>query len=164
MPPPPEANRLQPDHLPTPFSAGDIRAGCPSGRTIRLRVEAPGTEPTHWRIRFVEVGPEVAVQEFTSTDADGRPIGDPVLRTSSWLDLQHHASQPAAATVVDEVDLDLPMGVEACWRYAVRGGEGTTLFWFAKRRAGMPVQVEEWHGDRLVGRTLMIEDRVLPLD
>jgi hypothetical protein len=161
---PPDANRLQPDHLPTPFSADDIRAGCPLGRTIRLRVEALGAEPAHRRIRFVEVDSQTAVQEFASTDADGRPVGEAALRRSTWLELQHHASQPAAATSLDEVDLELPMGVEACWRYRVRDGDATAQFWFAKGRAGMPVQVEEWEGDRLVGRTLMIDDRVLPLD
>ena len=43
---PPDANRTQPDHLPTPFSAADIRAGCPFGRTIQLQSEAPGGELT----------------------------------------------------------------------------------------------------------------------
>jgi hypothetical protein len=112
---PPDENRTRPDHLPTPFSAKDIRAGCPLGRTIQLQSEAPGGEPTFSQIRFVEVVADGAVQEFQSTDAGGFPIGEPTRHRSSWFDLQQHASQPASATVIGEVDLALPFGTEACW-------------------------------------------------
>ena len=157
---PPDANRLQPDHLPTPFSAADIRDGCPVGRTIQLQSEVPGGELTFRRIRFVEVDADGAVQEFQSTDAGGRPIDEPTLRRSSWLDLQHHASQPASTTVIDEVDLALPFGTEACWRYTVSTRDGCATFWFAKGRAGMPVQVEERVGGELVSRSVVIADEV----
>jgi len=155
---PPEANRIQPDHLPTPFSAADIRAGCPVGRTIRLQSEAPEGKLTFRRIRFVEVDADGAVQEFQSTDAEGRPLGEPTLRRSSWLDLQDHASQPVSATVIDEVDLASPFGTEACWRYAVNTCDECVTFWFAKGRAGMPVQVEERVRGELVSRSVMIGD------
>ena len=36
---PPDANRLQPDHLPTPFSAADIRDGCPVGARSSSRAK-----------------------------------------------------------------------------------------------------------------------------
>jgi hypothetical protein len=154
---PPDANRMQPDHLPTPFSAADIRAGCPAGRTIRLQSEEGGNV-TFRRIRFVKVDADTAIQEFQATDAEGRSIGEPTLRRSGWLDLQSHASQPASATIIDEVDLALPLGTEACWRYMVgTRDEGVTL-WFAKSRAGMPVQVEERVGGELVSRSVMIGD------
>lgn len=158
---PPDANRMQPDHLPTPFSAADIRAGCPLGRTIRLQSEAPGGEPTFRRIRFVEVDADGAVQEFQPTDREGRAIGEPICRRSSWLDLQHHASQPASTTVIDEIDLELPFGTQACWRYTVSARDGCVTFWFAKGRAGMPVQVEEWVGGELVSRSVVIGDGVV---
>lgn len=158
---PPDANRIQPEHLPTPFSAADIRAGCPFGRTIQLQSEAPGGELTFLRIRFVEVDADGAVQEFQSTDREGRPIGEPTLRHSSWLDLQHHASQPASATVIDEIDLELPFGTEACWRYTVSTHDGSFTFWFAKGRAGMPVQVEKREGGELVSRSVVIGDGVV---
>ena len=157
---PPDANRIQPHHLPTPFSAADIRAGCPVGRTIRVQSEAPGGELTVRQIRFVEVDADGAVQEFQVTDAGGRSIGEPTRHRSSWLDLQHHASQPASATTIDEVDLTLPFGTEACWRYTVSAGEGSVTFWFAKGRAGMPVQVEERLDGELVSRSVVITDEV----
>ena len=160
MPQPPDANRVRPDHLPTPFSAADIRAGCPAGRTIRLRTEVPGGDPTYRRIRFVDVDADGAAQEFQPTDGEGLPIGEPTVRRSSWIDLQQHASQPASATVIDEVDLDLPFGTEACWRYTVDSEGASVAYWFAKDRAGMPVQVEERAGGALVRRSIVVSDEV----
>lgn len=160
MPLPPDANRTRPDHLPTPFSAAEIRAGCPLGRSIQVRSETPGGEPTFRRIRFVEVDADGAVQEFQSTDAEGRPIGEPTHGRASWLELQQHASQPASATVIDEVELASPLGTEACWRYTVVGDDERVTFWFAKSRAGMPVQVERHAGGGLVGRSVVIADEV----
>jgi hypothetical protein len=157
---PSDANRVQPDHLPTPFSAADIRAGCPLGRTIRLQSEAPGGALVFLQIRFVEVDADGAVQEFQPTDREERPIGEPTLRHSSWLDLQQHASQPASATVIDEIDLELPFGTEECWRYTVTTHDGSATFWFAKDRAGMPVQVERREGGELVSRSVVIGDVV----
>ena len=157
---PPDANRIRPDHLPTPFSATDIRAGCPRGRTIQVQSEESGGEPTFRRIRFVEVDTDGAVQEFQSTDATGLPIGEPTRHRSSWLDLQQHASQPASATVIDEVELTLPFGTEACWRYTVSGRDECVTFWFAKGRAGMPVQFERQVGGELVSRSVVIADEV----
>jgi len=37
--------------------------------------------------------------------------------------------------VIDEVDLALPLGTEACWRYTVRRRDKCVAFWFAKARA-----------------------------
>jgi hypothetical protein len=157
---PPDSNRLRPDHLPTPFGAADIRDGCPLGRTIRVRSEEPAGQPTFRQVRFVEVDADGAVQEFQSTDADGLPLGEPTQHRSTWLELQHHASQPAATTVIDEVDLDLPFGTEACWRYTVTGPDESVTFWFARGRAGMPVQVERQVGGEAVGRSVVIADDV----
>jgi hypothetical protein len=108
----------------------------------------------------VEVDADGAVQEFQSVSAEGQPIGDPTLRRSSWLELQHHASQPASDTVIDEVDLALPFGTEACWRYTVGSRDEGVTFWFAKSRAGMPVQVEERKGGELVSLSVVIDDTV----
>jgi len=156
MPLPPDSHRLRPDHLPTPFSAAEIRDGCPAGRTIRMREETPGAAPRFRRIRFVEVDEETAVQEFQATDEAGRPLGEPSRRSSTWLDLQRHASQPAEATAVDEVVQTLPFGDFACWLYTVRAPDAELRFWFVKELPGMPVQVEEWINGQLAGRSVMI--------
>ncbi len=156
MPLPPESHRLQPDHLPTPFSAAQIREGCPPGRTIRLHEEVPGEAATYRLIRFTTADKESGVQELQATDENGAPIGELTLGTSSWLDLQRHASQPADATTVEEVVVALPFGDFDCWLYTVRRPDSELRFWFARDLPGMPVQIEEWVEGSLAGRTTMI--------
>ena len=109
----------------------------------------------------MEVDADGAVQEFQSTDAAGLPIGEPTRQRSSWLELQQHASQPASDTVIDEVDLALPFGTEACWRYTVSAGNECVTFWFAKGRAGMPVRVDRQVGGERVSRSVVLADRVV---
>lgn len=36
---------VQPGHAQTPFTADEIREGCPTGRTIGLLVEPPDADP-----------------------------------------------------------------------------------------------------------------------
>ena len=164
MPLPPESHRLRPDHLPTPFSAAQIRDGCPAGRTILIREETAGEEPSFRRIVFTEVDAETSVQELQATDADGTPIGEPSPGHSTWLDLQRHASQPADATTVDEVRLSLQFGDFDCWLYTVRLTNAELRFWFAKELPGMPVRVEQWADGALTGRTVMIANGLQPGD
>jgi hypothetical protein len=57
---------------------------------------------------------------------------------------------------VDEVTLALPFGDFDCWLYTVRAPRTELRFWFAKELPGMPVQVEEWTGGELTGRSVVI--------
>ncbi|MEP7040349.1 MAG: hypothetical protein ABI864_02125 [Chloroflexota bacterium] len=161
---PPESHRLRPDHLPTPFSAEQIRDGCPAGRTILVREESAGEEPSFRRIVFARVDAESSVQEFQAADAAGAPLGEASPRQATWLDLQRHASQPADATTVDEVRVSLPFGDFDCWLYTVHAPEAELRFWFAKELPGMPVQVEQWVDGAPIGRTVMIDNRPQPGD
>jgi hypothetical protein len=157
---PPESHRLQPDHLPTPFSAEQIRIGSPVGRRILMREGAPNEPPTYRRIVLVANDAEGATHEYTPTDADGLPMGPSVERRSSWLELQAHASQPAATTSCDETTLELAWGTEDCWRYVARDEDGETRLWFAKPVAGMPVLFERWTNGALADRREMIANEV----
>jgi len=154
---PPESHRLQPDHLPTPFSAEQIRDYNRPGRTMHLRTEVPGEKPSYRVIRFVEVDADGAVQEHWAADEIGEPIGELVRRRTTWIGFQYHASQPRDLTTVDELELELPFGRFDCWRYTVRGeNEDSTIFWFAKELPGMPVQIEDRDADELIEQTTMI--------
>ena len=161
---PPESHRLRPDHLPTPFSAAQIRDACPAGRTILLRDESAGEEPTFRRIVFTEGDAETTFQELQSTDADGTPLGETSLGRATWLDLQRHASQPADATTVEEVRLGLPFGEFDCWLYTVGAPDAELRFWFAKELPGMPVQIEQWVDGSLAARSLMIANETPPAE
>lgn len=160
---PPEDHRLRPDHLPTPFSADQIRAASPVGRRIRIRTDV-GVDRSFREVRYLATDAEGATQVFTPTDADGEPIGAAVERRSAWRDLQAHASFPADRASVEETTLDLAWGSEPCWLYRVSDGDRETRFWFAHRLPGMPVVVETWASGSLAERSEMISTTALATD
>ena len=142
---------LGPGLTPTPFTAAEIRDGCPPGRTIRLLVEDDG-EPPHVRYnRFVDCDEAGALLER------GRE-GEPGERSrSTWAGLQAHAAFPVAATTVEPDTIDIPLGVLDCTRYTVRDDDGVTVFWFAPAYPGMPVRFSRVEDGRTIATTTMIE-------
>ena len=97
---PPEANRMQATHAPTPFSAAEIREDCAAGawRTFRLESRGPsGWEEARQTMRFLEGGPEQTEVEVVVEKESGVP-GEPQRQTTTWKDLQAHASFPQHAT------------------------------------------------------------------
>jgi hypothetical protein len=153
-----DPHRLRPDHLPTPFSADEIRAGCPPGRTVRSLVVEAGAQP-HIRItRFVSGDAEGAEQESWTETPDGLRLTEPQRRRSTWLDFQGHASMPAATTEIAEEEIDIPAGRFACLRYTRRDGDEVDTFWFATGAPGMPLKFEERVGGQLVFSSTAIEN------
>jgi hypothetical protein len=128
---------------PTPFTAEEIRRGCPDGRTVRMRLL--GTEPAAGAAycsvtRFTAGDADGATMEYFDETADRRIVGAVERVRNSWLDLQRHAAFPAADTTIDRETVVLPIGEYECLRYTVRSGAGETTFWFAERLPGMPVK------------------------
>lgn len=150
---------LRPGHAPTPFTAGEIRAGCPAGRTIRLAVRAGGGSHTRV-IRFVACSEEGATQQSQAFTEDGEPLGEPTIDWASWSQLQGHASFAAAATTIDVEALNTTLGRLECRVYTVVDGEEVTRFWFAVLRPGMPVKVEKTVDGEVVHTTTMVEDGI----
>jgi hypothetical protein len=141
---------LQPDHAPTPFTASEIRAGCPAGRTISIVVELSGQEPHRRTNRFVRCDQDGALVERTRTAMDGTPIDAPESGWATWLEMQGHASTPADRTTIEPTRLETPMGVLDCLRYTVADGTGVETLWFATALPGMPVRTETRIGGELV--------------
>lgn len=146
---------LAPGFAPTPFSAEEIRTGCPPGRTITLLVERPGAVPVTQVTRFVTADDHGADHEVTQF-VNGEPLGDPVVRRSTWEEFQSHASFPEAATQIDDVTLDISAGRFACLRYTVTGSDGANTFWFAKELPGMPIKVQMTERDTIVYTMTML--------
>jgi hypothetical protein len=143
---------LGPGLAPTPFTADQIRAGCPAGRTIRLLVDEPGAEPYVRYNRFVEC------DEAGATIERGR-VGDPTTAETehtTWADLQAHAAFPADATMIEPETIDIPLGVVDCHRYTVDGEDSMHVFWFAPAYPGMPVRVVRRQDGRTTSTTTMI--------
>ena len=147
-------------NAPTPFSAAEIRDGCPAGRSIRLRVEPEDGVPFERGITFVEVDEEGAVQEVRLFDLAGRQLGEPDTHRSTWLELQQHASFPTNLTSVRATALDLPFGRFECMHYVVRTDDGADHFWFAHDLPGMPVRYESRRGAAVTSSTVMVSNEV----
>jgi hypothetical protein len=144
---PPEANRMQPDQAPTPFSAAEIRTGCPRNRKIVYQVETFGQPLVFQSLTFVSVYEEKVVFESITTGIDGKRIGSRRMTTGTWKDLQAHASFPRAGTTIRKESYTVPAGTFDCWRYEVTlskdGKTDIQRYWFAINLPGPPVYFEE---------------------
>jgi hypothetical protein len=136
---------LRPDHLPTPFTAAEIRDASPVGLTLRLRHEAAGAEPVERVIRFETVDPAGADRMTWRVAPDGSLV-DGTSSRSTWLGFQGHASFPAAIASREPAVLETPMGTLDCLRYTVTDGDSVVEFWFARDLPGMPVRTVETTG------------------
>jgi hypothetical protein len=111
---PDSARFLHPGHAPTPFTAAQIRVGCPPGRRVTTRtVTADGRT---W----------LRVSEFTDCDDEGAVVvSNEGRHRVTWVDLQGHASFPLATTMITKEAIDTPVGSHECLRYTVADDEGT---------------------------------------
>lgn len=152
---------LAPGRAPTPFTAAEIRGGCPAGRIIRLRVDAVGETPFHRVSRFVECDEAGATIERSRLSLDGSPIAEPEVDRVTWRDLQAHASFPAEDTTIASERIETAIGALDCLRYTVRRGATDQVFWFARDLPGMPIQ-SLTRTDGQVVTTASVVDNTLP--
>src|SRR5437660_4713867 len=108
-----DAHILGPGLAPTPFTAEEIRDGCPQGRTIHLLVDRSGEQ-------FVRFNRYVSCDEAGATIERGLLDDvDVEMEWTSWRDLQAHAAFPETQTTIDRETIDLPVGQVDCLRYTV---------------------------------------------
>lgn len=160
---PTDPHVIEEGHAPTPFTADEIRRGCPRGRTIKLLSESDGEPPSLRLRRFVDVDEEGATVEHFSTRLDGQPLGVVERDRTTWRGLQAHASFPAALVEIEPETIRLELGVLDCLRYTVRDGPNVTTFWFSDAYPGMPVRVETAVDGRVTSSVTMIASE-LPRD
>lgn len=163
-PMPPETNRLKPDHAPTPFSADEIRAGCPPGRVITWRVTATDLPaPMLQTFTFDESKTGKAVFRATMTTEDGAPKGAARTASVAWKDLQAHASYPAARTTITGERIETEGGTFDCWLYTVRDAANPdhleTEAWFAKDLPGPPVRLKQYAEGKVVRTMELLETK-----
>ena len=148
------------DRAPTPFTAEEIRAGCPEGRTTRLRVDVG--EQAFVRIsRYVECDEAGAVIERTRVALDGSPLGQPEAERETWGELQAHASFPADRTTIEDERIETAIGVLDCLRYTVRDGTTEQVFWFAKDLPGAPIRFLTRTDGQVVMTVSVVDDTVV---
>ncbi len=153
-----DPNIVQLGHAPTPFTAAEIRDGCPAGRTVGMLIEPRDGDPYLTLNRFVTVDESGADTELKSMTMDGEEIDPPVQRRTSWEEFQSHASFPAEQTVIASEVLETPMGDLKCKKYTVTDGPTSDTYWFATDKPGMPVKVETVAPGGVAYRMRMIND------
>ena len=152
---------LAPGRAPTPYTADEIRAGCPPGRTIRLRVDVVG-ETAFGRVsRFVECDQAGVTMEHSRLRLNGSPLAEPEVDRVTWRDLQAHASFAADHTTIESERIDTAIGELDCLRYTVRDGTSDDVFWFAKDLPGLPIQCLT-RTDGQVVTTVSVVDNTTP--
>lgn len=158
---PPASNKMKPDHAPTPFSAAEIRSGCPLNRKIVFQVETFG-KPVFFQTMIFDVPKDegTSIESFTKT-ADGKPVGKRQFIISKWTDLQAHASFPAKETVITSEKYSTPAGTFDCWLYTVStektGKKSVKKLWFAKNLAGPPVGYEDSVDGKITYKMVMLK-------
>jgi hypothetical protein len=140
---------IHPGHAPTPFTADEIRQGCPRGRTVTARTEAAG-EPDR-----------VDITVFVETDEEGALLESNGRRHRvSWSELQSHASFPESMTTITDDLIETPLGQMECLGYRAVSADTISTFWFAKDRPGMPVLFTTETNGALVSTTMVIADEI----
>jgi len=137
---------LGPGLLPTPFTAGEIRASTGAGKTIRLRVYLPDGGVLERVNRFVDPDAKGATLERWSQPDRSDVSSNRV----TWIELQRHAAFDAETTTLSTETLSLPLGELVCLRYQTPDA----TFWFSPQHPGMPVRYES---DGVVTTVVTIE-------
>jgi len=154
---PPAEHQIDPDHLPTPFSAAQIREACAPGRSNRFRVTSgAATSVTVWE--FFAGDDAGGWGRSWSEATDGTPGDDVSESYSTWEDLQGHASYPMDRTTVEPALLEIAAGAFECWLYQSSTDDGSlTRAWFARNLPGPPVLFEMVADGQVVNRSELIE-------
>ncbi len=149
---------LEADHAPTPFTAAEIRRGCPPGRRIRLFVEQAGGDARYRLSRFLSCDADGATLEVRRTNLEGAIIEPASTVRTTWRELQGHASFPASVTVIRREMIATPLGTSDCLCYQVDRGDSVERFWFDTSRPGMPIRFTHEENGSVLTSTTMVED------
>lgn len=149
---------LDPDHAPTPFTAAEIKEGCPPGRTIHILVEETGRDSYVRVNRFIAGDDKRATVEVHHLDATGKPLGPVETSEVTWEVFQSHASFPRDIVTIGHETLETPLGALACLLYTVEAEATTSRFWFAKSLPGMPVRYETVADGTMTSRATVIHN------
>ncbi|MCB1246367.1 MAG: hypothetical protein KDB69_03795 [Acidimicrobiia bacterium] len=145
---------------PTPFTADEIRHGCPPGRITHLRTTTLG-EPTITHItKFLTNDADGGTTEGWAVDESGGEIEPVTVSTFLWTDLQAHASFPVSSTEISSATIQIELGTFDCHRYVVTRDETVSTFWFAVDLPGMPIRFSTEIGGRTVSTATLIANEM----
>lgn len=155
---PPVASKAPapPPMAPTPYTADQIRAACPAGRTITFKREVKGAPVTYKILKFVTSDEAGADVESTTKDAEGKIVEAPSKEHSTWEELRQHAEFPKPMVTIADGTAETPAGKFPSHVYTVVKGDETMTFYFAVDRPGPPVLFfSDKAGERVMTSTLV---------
>lgn len=128
----------------TPFTAQQIREGCPAGRSDTYQIQKIGEDPVLRQTTFTNSTADGAEFRAVMKTQDGVAIGEPQTATATWEELRKHAEYPAKNTTIIEGQVVVPAGTFASRHYIVvsetdDGKAQETHAWFATELPGPPV-------------------------
>lgn len=142
-----------------PFTAAEIRAGTPQGARWVYEVET-ADKPKIRQVAVVTRADETSASfSQTTYDASGAVLGAVQTSTSTWQELEGHATFPSASTTIEETTVKTPAGTFEAWLYTVTNDvkKSVERFWFAKEKPGAPVLFEQKNDGKLVLRVVLAE-------
>lgn len=147
------------DAAPRLFDAAGLRDGFVLGTRVRFRIEEAGKDPIEerWEVTgHTDAGCTIASK--TVNPSTGVLIEDQGEGTSTWEELEGHATFPAHLTDITDARITVPAGTFETRRYVVHQEDGTTkVLDFAKTMAGPPVSMVVRRGDEVLMSMVLLE-------
>lgn len=150
------------EHLPTPYSAEQIRDAWQVGLTVVTHVWTPRGESTSHTIVTDWTEDQVSMIE-QPLDDKGEAVGEPNPIKVSWIDLRDHARFPKAAATRERGTRTTPLGALEGWLYTMKHDEtNQSEFFFADAFPGPPVVFLRRSDGEVIMRAEMIERDLSP--
>jgi len=153
-----DATKAQPETLPLPFTAEQIRDEWIPGLQLKmLRRLSEAQELERWTVLTADAaGVEI---EYVSLDTLGNVVGEPRVERTTWTALRDHASFPADQALREEITRTTDLGELEGWLYTMNDPEAGTVteFFFAKDLPGVPVEFHMRAEDLVVMELRQVE-------
>jgi len=148
----------EPETLPTPFTAEEIRDEWITDFRLTVKMSSPGGEHLE-RWTVLSWDEEGAEMESVRIDEAGNVQGEPQVARSSWTELRDHALFPADRTRREKVTRDTPLGELEGWLYTVENADAGTVseFFFAEKLPGAPVHMRVTRDGEVLTEMTQIE-------
>jgi hypothetical protein len=133
------ATAVAQEHLPTPFTAEEIRDAWRPGRTVTMSIESAAGE-TISRTTVIGWSPERVEYSEQRLDPERGAVGEAVTSSAGWEELQGHARFRADLASRERLRTETPLGELDGWLYRVSDGAGASQeLFFADAYPGPPV-------------------------
>lgn len=132
---------------PFPYTPGQLRDASKAGRIYRYKATAKGGAVSYFQMQFDAVTHADCTVTSFGCDAAGKQLGESGTATSTWEQLQAHASYPADRTAITSDTITVGAGTYDCMKYEIRSAKEPGVinyFWFAKDQPGAPVKFGTW--------------------